>query len=77
LAEAPSRRSRGGEVSFDLREHSRLYTASWLARIDVAIEALTAEIFRPPKSSWTNSNAQHVSRRSQHPRRTVRKAIRR
>jgi hypothetical protein len=39
------------------------YTVSWLARIDVAIEALTVEICRPPKPSWISTNAQHISRR--------------
>jgi hypothetical protein len=43
--------SRGGEFSFDLRRIRA--TASRLARIDVAIEAPTADICRPPKPSWT------------------------
>ena len=44
---------RGGEFSLDLRKHPRQRYACGLARIAVAIEALTVEICRPPIPSWT------------------------
>jgi hypothetical protein len=49
-----------------------------MARIEVAIPALTVEICRSLKPGpWISNNAQHISRRWERPRRTGGEAIRR
>jgi hypothetical protein len=46
-------RPRAGKFALDLVRHPRHRYACGLARIAVAIEALTVEICRPPIPSWT------------------------
>jgi hypothetical protein len=53
------------------------YTVSWLARIDVAIEALTVEICRRRCRVGPITCAAHQPSIVTHPERTARKAIRR